>query len=155
MSEELLEVGSIAKPHGLKGEVIVKLVTDHTERLDAGSVLQTDRGPLTVLSAHPHQHRWRVRFEGFASREDVEVLHGLVLRAEPIDDPDEWYVHELIGSQVVLADGTVVGTCTAIVANPAHDMVEIDGGPVIPMPFVADFADGVITIDPPEGLLDL
>ncbi len=152
---ELLEVGSIAKPHGLKGEVIVKLVTDHTERLDPGSVLETDRGPLTVVSAHPHQHRWRVRFEGFASREDAEALHGLVLRAEPVDDPDEWYVHELIGSQVVLADGTVVGTCTAIVANPAHDMVEIDGGAVIPMPFVVDFADGVITIDPPEGLFDL
>ncbi len=153
--DELLEVGRIAKPHGLRGEVIVALSTDRTERLDPGSVLQTDRGPLTVVSAAPHQHRWRVQFEGIGSREEAEPLHGLVLRAEPIDDPDVWFVHDLIGSPVVLPDGSVVGTCTAIAENPAYDMVEIDGSALVPMPFVVDVADGRITIDPPDGLLDL
>lgn len=147
-------MGTIAKPHGLKGEVIVALLTDREDRLDAGSVLETDRGPLTVVEAHPHQHRWRVRFEGFASREDVEPLHGLVLRAEPVDDPDVWFVHELIGLPVVLSDGTRVGTCASIVENPAHDMVELDDGRLVPLPFVVDVGD-VIEIDPPEGLLDL
>ncbi|MCO8126987.1 ribosome maturation factor RimM [Acidimicrobiia bacterium EGI L10123] len=151
---ELLEVGTIAKPHGLKGEVIVALLTDREDRLAAGSVLQTDRGPLTVVEAHPHQHRWRVRFEGFATREDVDPLHGLVLRAEPVDDPDVWFVHELIGLPVVLTDGTEVGTCTAIIDNPAHDLVELDDGRLVPLPFVVDVGD-VIEIDPPEGLLDL
>lgn len=152
---DLLEVGRIAKPHGLRGEVIVSLSTDRTERLDAGTVLETDRGPLTVVSAVPHQHRWRVRFEGMATREDVEPLHGLVLRAEPVDDPDAWFVHDLIGAEVTLVDGTVVGTCTAIAENPAYDMVEIDDEALVPMPFVTDFVDGRITIDPPDGLLDL
>lgn len=150
----MLEVGTIAKPHGLKGEVIVALLTDREDRLAAGSVLQTDRGPLTVVEAHPHQHRWRVRFEGFATREDVDPLHGLVLRAEPVDDPDVWFVHELIGLPVVLTDGTEVGTCTAIIDNPAHDLVELDDGRLVPLPFVVDVGD-VIEIDPPEGLLDL
>ena len=150
----MLEVGTIAKPHGLKGEVIVRLLTDREDRLASGSVLQTDRGPLTVVEAHPHQHRWRVRFEGFATREDVDPLHGLVLRAEPVDDPDVWFVHELIGLPVVLTDGTPVGTCTSIVDNPAHDMVEIDDERLVPLPFVVDVGD-VIEIDPPEGLLDL
>jgi len=117
-------------------------------------VLQTDRGPLTVVEAHPHQHRWRVRFEGFATREDVDPLHGLVLRAEPVDDPDVWFVHELIGLPVVLTDGTEVGTCTAIIDNPAHDLVELGDGRLVPLPFVVDVGD-VIEIDPPEGLLDL
>lgn len=116
-------------------------------------MLQTDRGPLTVVEAHPHQHRWRVRFEGFATREDVEPLHGLVLRAEPIEDPDVWFVHDLVGKPVVLVDGTVVGTCTAIVDNPAHDQVEVDGRHLVPLPFVVDVTD-VIEIDPPVGLLD-
>lgn len=151
---ELLEVGTIAKPHGLKGEVIVRLLTDREERLDPGSVLETDRGPLTVVEAHPHQHRWRVRFEGFARREDVEPLHGLVLRAAPVDDPDVWFVHALIGLPVVLTDGTEIGTCVSIVDNPAHDLVELDDGRLVPLPFVVDVGD-VIEIDPPEGLLDL
>ncbi|WP_436795438.1 ribosome maturation factor RimM [Actinospongicola halichondriae] len=152
---ELLEVGRIAKPHGLRGEVIVSLTTDRTERLDAGSVLETDRGPLTVVSAVPHQHRWRVQFEGCASREDADALHGLVLRAEAIDDPDVWFIHELIGLDVVLEDGTVVGTCTAIAENPAYDMVEIDGSILVPMPFVTSVDDSSIAIAPPDGLLDL
>jgi 16S rRNA processing protein RimM len=150
----MLEVGTIAKPHGLKGEVIVRLLTDREDRLAPGSVLETDRGPLTVVEAHPHQHRWRVRFEGFASREDVEPLHGLVLRAEPVDDPDVWFVHELIGLPVVLADGTDVGTCVSIVDNPAHDMVELDDGRLVPLVFVLDVGEAIV-IDPPEGLLDL
>ena len=37
-------------------------------------MLETDRGPLTVVSAHPHQHRWRVQFDGFASREDAAAF---------------------------------------------------------------------------------
>lgn len=147
-------MGTIAKPHGLKGEVIVRLLTDREDRLAPGSVLETDRGPLTVVEAHPHQHRWRVRFEGFATREDVEPLHGLVLRAEPVDDPDVWFVHELIGLRVVLADGTEVGTCVSIVDNPAHDMVELDDGRLVPLVFVLEVGEAIV-IDPPEGLLDL
>ena len=155
MADDLLEIGAIAKPHGLKGEVIVSLVTDRTERLDPGSVLETEKGPLTVVSAVPHQHRWRVQFEGVHSREDADRLHGLVLRAERLEDPDAWFVHDLIGCEVVTAAGDVVGTCTSIVDNPAHDMVELDSGVLIPMPFVTEVDPGArIVVDPPEGLLD-
>lgn len=151
---DLLEIGRIAKVHGLKGEVIVSLLTDREERLAPGAVLDTDQGPLTVVEAHPHQHRWRVRFEGIASREEAEPLHGLVLRAEPVDDPDVWFVHDLIGKPVVLADGTPVGTCASVVDNPAHDLLELDDGRLVPMPFVVAVGD-VIEIEPPEGLLEL
>ncbi len=151
---ELLEIGAIAKPHGLKGEVIVSLVTDRTERLDPGTVLETDRGPLTVVSAVPHQHRWRVQFDGFSTREEADALHGLVLRAEPIDDPDTWFVHDLIGCEVVTVAGESVGRCVSIIDNPAHDMVELDSGALVPMPFVTEVESGVrMVIDPPEGLL--
>lgn len=151
---ELLEVGTIAKAHGLRGEVIVALSSDRTERLDAGSVLHDGTGSLVVVDAHRHQHRWRVRFEGVDSREAADALRGRTLSAEPLDDPDVWFVHELVGVPVVLGDGSAVGTCVAVLDNPAHDLLELDSGVLVPMPFVTDVAD-VITIDPPEGLLDL
>ena len=72
----------------------------------------------------------------------------------PVDDPDVWFVHELIGLPVVLSDGTEVGTCVSIVDNPAHDMVELDDGSLVPLVFVVDVG-AAIEIDPPEGLLDL
>jgi 16S rRNA processing protein RimM len=42
-----------------------------------------------------------------------------------------------------------------VVANPAADLLELDGGALVPVTFVVGHAAGEITIDPPEGLLDL
>ena len=152
----LLEVGRVAKAHGLRGEVVVALSTDRTERLDPGSVLETDRGELVVVSARPHQHRWIVQFEGVHSREAADALHGLLLRAEPLDDPDALFVHELIGAAVVDVEGEPVGTVEAVEQNPASNLLVLDGGALVPVRFVVErHEDGTLVVDLPAGLLDL
>jgi 16S rRNA processing protein RimM len=136
----------------------VQLTTERTARLDPGSTLQTDRGPLTVVTASPHQDRWIVRFDGFTDRAEVESWRGVVLRAEPTDaddDEDVLWVHELIGATVVEADGTPRGTCVAVVENPAADLLELDSGALVPVVFVTEHAPGRIVIDPPPGLFEL
>ena len=155
MNDRLLEVGQITKPHGLKGEVIVKLSTNRGERLEAGSVLQSDRGPLRVESASPHQHGWIVRFDAVTTRDEADAARGLVLRAEPLDLPDELWVHELVDAEVVDTEGAVLGRCVAIEANPASDLIVLDGGGLIPLHFVTAHERGRVTVDPPAGLLDL
>ena len=77
MPEGLLEVGHIAKAHGLRGEVVVTLSTDVTSRVDPGSTLYTDSGPLEVVASRPHQHRWIVQFAGVEQQTDDEAFaHG-------------------------------------------------------------------------------
>ena len=152
---ELLDVGIITKPHGLKGDVIVKLTTNRGERLDPGSVLQTEKGPMRVESASPHQHGWIVRFDAITTRDQAEAARGLALQAEPLDLPDELWVHELIDAEVVDTDGAVLGRCVSIEANPASDLIVLDGGGLIPLRFVVDHGPGKVTVDPPAGLLDL
>jgi 16S rRNA processing protein RimM len=152
----LLEVGRIAKAHGLNGEVNVALVTDRTERLDPGSVLQTDRGPLEVLSSRRHQDRWLVRFRGHEDRTSAEQLRGLVLLAEPLDDPDELWVHELVGCRVVSSDGVDRGTVEGVQDNPAADLLVLDSGALVPVVFVVDGpTDGIVHVDVPDGLFEL
>lgn len=151
----LLEVGYVAKSHGLRGEVVVRLTTDRTERLAPGSTLSTDKGDLVVEASKPHQDRFIVTFVGVAGREAADALRGTALRAAPLDDPEEMWVHELVGAEVVTVGGEVVGTCAAVVANPASDLLELDGGALVPLVFVVDRAPGRVTIDPPEGLFDL
>ena len=155
----MLEIGTIGKAHGLRGDVVVRLTTDQDGRLDAGNELHTDRGVLVVEWSSPYQQRWRVHFVGVDDRTAAEALRGVALRAEPIEDPDTWFVHQLIGARVETVDGVVVGTCVSVVDNPAHDLIEVDDGTLVPMPFVAsvdlDTDPGAIVIDPPEGLLDL
>jgi len=153
----LLEVGRITKAHGVRGDVLVALSSDRAERLDPGSVLSTDRGELTVVRSSRHQDRWIVEFEGIVGRDEAETWRGTVLRAEPVDDEDDdaLWVHELIGAAVVLADGTAVGTVDEVQANPAADLLVLDSGALVPVVFVTDRAPGQVTIDPPEGLLEL
>ena len=155
MSPELLEVGRVDKPHGLRGEVVVTLTTDRTERLDPGTVLSTDGGDLVVVTSQTHQHRFIVQFEGVASREAAERLRGTVLRAEPLDDPDALWVHELIGALVVDADGTERGAIEAVQANPASDLLVLDTGALVPVQFVVESTPERVVVDPPAGLFDL
>lgn len=151
----LLEVGHVAKAHGLRGEVVVRLESDRIERLAPGSVLHTDRGDLRVRASRPHQDRWIVAFEGVATREQADELRGVTLRAEPLDDPDELWVHRMIGATVVTVAGETVGRCVSVVANPASDLIELDGGALVPVAFVVDHDGDTITVDPPDGLFDL
>jgi 16S rRNA processing protein RimM len=156
----VLEVGQVVKPHGLKGEVIVAMVTNRPEeRLAPGFVLAGDRGDLTVRSATPHQGRWIVGFVGIDDRDQAEALRGTVLRAEPLsdadDDGDTLWVHELIGSEVVGVDGRSYGTVESVEANPASDLLVLPGGKLVPLVFVVTGPiGGRLVIDPPAGLLD-
>lgn len=151
----LLEVGRVAKAHGLRGEVIVSLSTDRTERLDPGTVLSSDAGDLTVVTAHPHQHRFIVQFDGVYSREAAEALHGVVLRAEPLDDPDALFVHELIGMRVVDAAEVDLGVVESIEQNPASNLLVLESGGLIPLRFLVERRDDALVVDPPAGILDV
>ena len=154
-----LEVGRIGRAHGLRGEVAVTLSTDRTERVAVGSRLHVNDRVLTVVAARPHQGRWLVRFEEVGDRTAAEALRGEVLRAEPLEGVDDvLWVHELVGAEVRDTTGAPIGPVLAVEDNPASDLlvVEVDGREVlVPIVFVVEQADGVVVIDPPEGLLDL
>lgn len=150
-----LEVGRIDKPHGLRGEVIVSLSTNRDERVAPGSVLYAGDRALTVEASRPHQNRWIVRFAGLSRREDADALHGAQLIADPIDDPDALWIHEMLGAQVVLTDGSPVGSIREVLANPANDILVLDTGHLVPVDFVTGRDGDRIVVDPPEGLFDL
>jgi 16S rRNA processing protein RimM len=151
----MLEVGRVTKAHGVRGEVVVALLTDRLERVAPGAVLVADGRSLRVAASRPHQKHHIVSFEGVDSREDAESLHGRVLSAEPIDDDEELWVHELIGSAVVNTAGDRLGVIESVQANPASDLLVLDTGALIPVVFVLSQDDGAVLVDLPEGLLDL
>jgi len=131
----------------------VGLSTNRAERVAPGTVLHTDRGDLVVASSRPHQDRWLVRFEGIEDRSAAEALRGLALRAEPLDDPDELWAHDLIGSVVVDQHGIEHGTVEALELNPASDLLVLPGGSLVPLTFVVAVEEGRIRVDVPDGLL--
>ncbi len=136
-------------------------MTNRLERLAPGSVLTTtppgattDR-QLEVLASRPHQGRFLVTFAGVDDREAAEALRGSVLHAAPLEaGPEDWFVHELIGSDVVDTTGRALGRVTSIEANPASDLLVLDRRHLVPLRFVVERTPGRLVVDPPDGLIE-
>ncbi|MFI0469438.1 ribosome maturation factor RimM [Saccharopolyspora sp. 5N102] len=171
---QTLAVGRIVRPHGVRGELVVEVLTDSPElRFAPGSVLGMQRRGvvraqnLTVTAARQHAGRLLVRAEGVEGRDAAEELRGVLLTVssdvlEPIDDPDEFHDHELIGLRVERVSGEEVGEVREVLHTPAGELLSVrttDGREVL-VPFVAeivpevDLAAGRLVVDPPEGLLE-
>ena len=150
----LLEVGRVVKPHGLRGETVVELVSNRPERSTPGASFSTASGTLRIRSARPFQGSWLVFFDGVETVGAAEALRGVVLRAAALDDPGVLWVHELVGAQAVRAsDGRPVGRVVAVMSNPASDLLELEDGTLVPLRFVVEHQPGRVVLDAPEGLL--
>jgi len=187
-----LVVARIGKPHSLGGEVTVQLHTDDPRaRFAPGTTFVTQAAPatgvprtLTLRSARLHNGTWLLAFDEVPDRTGAESLRGTRLVADipetaasdgneasegvdgsvsTVDDEEGWYEDQLVGLEVVLTDGTRVGTVSALEIGAAQDLLvlALDAGHTGYVPFVraivptVDVAGGRVVIDPPAGLLDL
>jgi 16S rRNA processing protein RimM len=163
-----LIVAKIIKPHGLAGEVVLESYTDVEGRLDElrtyllmneGQMI----GELTAESVRFFGGRYVIKFLGISSRTDAENLRDkeLAIPEEEIGTlpSDHYFIHELVGMDVLLRNGKKVGVVTSVLQTGGVDLLEVDQK--ILVPFAAqicvevDLQKREITIDPPEGLLQL
>ena len=152
----LLEVGRILRAHGVKGEVVVRFTSDREERRAVGAVVHGPEGPLTVEQArHIPGGDWVVKYAEVPDRHAAEAMHGAVLRAEALEDPDELWVHELVGAVVVDQDGGERGTITEVHEGAASDLLLLDTGHLVPVTFVVGKEPGRIHVEAPDGLFEL
>ena len=169
-----LVVGRVAKAHGVTGELVVEVRTDDPDsRFAVGSTLRGKprhgaAREYTVDSVRDHGGRLLVRLDGVVDRNAADALRGNIFLVDtedlpPIDDPDEFYDHQLEGLAVRTVDGRDVGTVIEVLHTAAGELLAIrrdDGGEAL-VPFVTaivtsvSLADRLIEIDPPEGLLEL
>jgi 16S rRNA processing protein RimM len=169
-----LVVGRVVKAHGIAGELVVEIRTDDPDtRFAPGSSLRgrpSRGGPesrYVVESVREHGHRLLVRLDGVADRNAAESLKGTVFLVDtadlpPIEDPDEFYDHQLEGLRVVTTTGTAVGSVAEVLHTAAGELLSVrtEEGEVL-VPFVSaivtsvSLADQTIEIDPPDGLLEL
>jgi len=169
-SEPVL-VGIVLRPHGVAGAVVVELHSDVPGRFDAGQEL--DLVPragaprrIAVAAASAWRGGLRVRFDGVASREEAEALRGarLEVARERVPEPPAgaFYQFELYGYRCRDRRVGELGEIVDVVADGGGWLlvVERPGGGRLPLPFVAQFVNGVdraarrIEWDLPEGLIE-
>ena len=169
-----LTVGRVVKAHGVTGEVVVDIRTDDPElRFAPGSVLRakgSDRRErvYTVETVRPHGSRLLLRLSGVGDRDGADSLRGSVFVIDsadlpPIDEADTYYDHQLEGLRVRTTAGLELGTVTEVLHTAAGELLAVkrDQAPELLVPFVSaivtsvSLEDGVVDLDPPDGLLDL
>ena len=146
MSSELLAVGRISSAHGVRGEVSVHKLTEVEDRFAKGSILQLEDGRrMTVEASRPHQRNLLVKFEQVADRTQAEALRGQVLLvpsdASPHPPDGSFWVHQVVGLEVVTEDGRSLGTIVEVQANPANDLWVTESGVLLPA--IRDLVVGV------------
>ncbi len=164
-------VGRIARPHGIRGQVIVNAETDFPdERFQPGAELFVQRGgaveKLIVTSARFHRERPIIGIAGIETMNDAATLAGQELRV-PIDrlvalPSGTYYRHDLVGCRVGTRAGDAVGIVREVDGTLAGSRLVVDGvGGEVLIPLVAaictevDAAGKRIVIDPPAGLIEI
>ena len=165
-----LIVGRVGKPHGVHGGVLVEIITDFPERMVAGLQvgLGPSEGPERTIGVHAvryHRGRWLIDWVGIRSRDEVESWRGLFifLPEQSLDQLPEgyYYEHHLVGLECRSPDGEVLGTITGLDLDPGQIRAIVRRGTrEYLVPWVSeivrnvDLDAGVVTLDPPRGLLD-
>ena len=178
-SPEFIIVGRVRKAHGIRGEVVVEVITDAPDavfasgrRVFAGTAsgdVSPSRQELHVRSVRPINEGILVGFDEVPERNAAELWRGryLLLPANEVAPPadDEVYLHELIGMQVRLGDGQAVGTIEELYELPQGLALDVrlaeprDGETVLLLyddQTIAsvDKMSRVVVVTPPEGLLE-
>lgn len=156
-----IEIGRIARAHGIRGEVVIVTHDPESELLDDLPALWIGGVERRVLEARGTHRGWLVLLDGMATRNDAEALRGQVVeidRAALALDDDDILLDDLIGCRVQLPDGRPWGTITEILGGMQDLLVIHDGDLERMLPLVDEFvtgidlAAGVVTVDPPDGL---
>ena len=168
-----LVVGRVVRAHGVNGEVVVDIRTDDPQTpVRAGTTLRGkakdgSERRFIVDSAREHAGRLLVRLDGVADRAAADALRGTLFVVDsadlpPIEEPDEYYDHQLEGLQVQTSAGAPVGTVAEVLHTAAGELLSVRAEErEVLVPFVSaivtsvSLAEQIIVIDPPEGLLEL
>jgi 16S rRNA processing protein RimM len=168
---EFLLLGEILRPHGIRGELRMRVLTDYPERIaKLGQVHlgRSARGTATIYTVEHlrmHKQYGLLKLTGFDDRDEADKLRGLyvMVRVEdavPLDE-GEYYLYQLIGLAVSTTDGQDLGTIKDVLETGANDVYILDsptyGEVLIPATeetiIEMNIDAGTMTVKLPDGLL--
>lgn len=163
-------IAQIGAPHGVHGEVRVRVFTEDPMAVMCYGPLETEDGSqrFEIAGLRAAKRSFIARLRGVADRTAAERLSNLALyvpreKLPPPQDNETFYHADLIGLSAYDRQGAAIGTVLAVHNFGAGDLLEIKtqcGGAPVMLPFTAsavpmiDVSAGRIVVDPPEGTFE-
>ena len=169
-SETFILLGTVTKPHGIKGELKVRTYTEtpgnisRYRRLYLSSDNGKTRVPYTNSLAKVSGNSVILRLEECSTRNHAEQLSGMQIWLPSSDllpvGEDEFYLYTLEGKQARTVDGLILGKIKAIVCTSGQDILVIqDAQKEYLVPLVRQFIVAIdeerVVFDLPPGLLEI
>lgn len=146
-----LAVGKLGRPHGVRGEMQMEVLTDFPERLKPGIILYVgpQHQPLRLKSRRWHDRMMLVAFDGYSVREEAAPLRNQLVQVRADDRPPlpegEYYHHQLLGLRVVDESNQLLGQLVEILETGANDVyvVRDPAGAQVLLPAIDEVILGV------------
>lgn len=165
----LVEIGKVARAHGLRGEVRIQLHWEGSDTLDRVSSLVLERRgkekrEYRVRSRRRANRAYLVLLEGVEDRDGAEALRGATVSvprsALPPPGEGEFYLSDLVGAEVRGPDGRI-GEIVEIRVHPTTDtaVIRLTDGKLAEQPLVepwlvrVDVTLGVVELSSTDGLI--
>ena len=169
--ENMLRVGVITSPHGIKGEVKVFPTTDDAKRFKELKKVILDTGkeyiPMEIEHVKFFKNMVILKFRGYDNINEIEKYKSrdlLITRDQAVDlEPDEYFITDLIGLTVVSDQGAELGILKDVLETGANDVyvVAMKDGKELMLPAIGDCILNVdleqrrMEVHVLEGLMDL
>lgn len=138
---QFLVIARVMRPHGVRGELRLQLLTAFPDRMrDLGTVFlgKDPDKPSSFITKNVTAVRrdrgyWLARLDGIDDRETAGAFRGWYVIVSLADatplEPDEVYLFQVIGLEVVTEAGETLGRVAEVIETGANDVYVVRGGP--------------------------
>ncbi|MBF0289518.1 MAG: 16S rRNA processing protein RimM [SAR324 cluster bacterium] len=162
-------IGTIVNCHGIQGEVKINPLTDTPEyylKTTCFFIEQADNlFPFQVEKMRLYKNQWFVKFATIDERDAAETFRKSRVMLEDTElrplEEGEFFLHQIIGSQVQDLEGKLLGEVIEVLQTGANDVYSVAGAQhTFLVPAVPDIVKEInieqktIHIDPIPGLIE-
>lgn len=125
-------IGKFRRPHGIRGEIRMTVLTDFPELITGGQIIYAGEKhqPYTVREVRWHGGDMLVSLKELPDRTAVEIFRNIMVYMKSEDMPElpegEYFVHQLVGLEVITDQGEKLGLLKEILITGANDVYLVE-----------------------------
>ena len=162
-------IGKFRRPHGIRGEIRMTVLTDFPELIVPEQTIYAGERyhPYTIKGIRWHGEDMLVSLEELPDRTAVEIFRNIMVYMKGVDIPEpregEYYIHQLVGLDVITDQDQKLGVIKEIILTGANDVYLVDtgSGKDILLPVIDEVVldinhdEGFVLVHIIPGLLDI